>query len=64
MQALINTLKETAIEKMNQGATAQQVADWIAADMGTDVARLIFADIALDNGNETAAKGLFANVTK
>ena len=64
MQALINTLKETAIEKMNQGATAQQVADWIAADMGTDVARLIFADIALDNGNKEAAKGLVANVTK
>ena len=64
MQAIIDTMKQIATEKINNGASASQVAEQIASEMGTDVARLIFADIALDNGNKEAAKGLVANVTK
>lgn len=61
---MIEIMKEIAREKMQDGATAMQVAEWIAADLGTDVARLVFAAIALDQGNTEAAKGLIANVTK
>lgn len=61
---MIEIMKKIACEKMLEGATAMQVAEWIAKDLGTDVARLVFAAIALDQGNEAAARGLVANVTK
>jgi len=62
--ALIATAKDIVAEKVSQGHTLTQVAEWIAKDLGTDVARLICADIAIDMGMIETAKGLANAVNK
>lgn len=57
---LINSLKETAIEMVKQGATIMQCAETIGKLIGNDIARLIMCDIALDLGKKEEVKKYLA----
>ncbi|WP_394749546.1 hypothetical protein [Spongiimicrobium salis] len=50
LEIIIETVKETAIEMIKTGASANEVATQIANKFGNANARLIMTDIAIDLG--------------
>ncbi len=61
---VIESMKQTVREMVASGLPVRFVAERVADVMGPDVARLIMADIAFDQGQDDAANGLLNNVTK
>jgi polysaccharide deacetylase 2 family uncharacterized protein YibQ len=56
LEMIIETVKETAIEMIKAGTSANDVATQIANKFGNANARLIMTDIALDLGMKNEAK--------
>lgn len=61
---VIDSMKQTVREMVDCGLPMRFVAERVADVMGPDVARLVMADIAFDQGQDDAANGLLKNVTK
>ena len=61
---VIDSMKQAVREMVDCVLPVSFVAERVADVLGPDVARLIMADIAFDQGQDDVANGLLNNVTK